>query len=216
MFAPITLFIIVFVAFLFALFVINWWILATIKFVDIFIINMDCFMHIFFYDLPLDIVQNVFLVMPAFVKVLILAGLVYFGGTAGFPYLAGIIAAILGVYIIDYSISVLYPQAHRTWCKRRRACNYKHVWKKIIRMGCNIGLHECGKPPKPKKCKKEKNIIDMFNEMFPLLSRLVGDVFRGNMEYDDNKEDIFPYVYGYKEPEYRKIQREKRKNEESK
>jgi hypothetical protein len=36
------------------------------------------------------------------------------------------------------------------------------------------------------------------------------------MEYDDNKEDIFPYVYGYKEPEYRKIQREKRKNEESK
>ena len=36
------------------------------------------------------------------------------------PYLAGLIAIILAVYIIDYSASVLYPKAHRKWCKRRK------------------------------------------------------------------------------------------------
>lgn len=197
---PIQLFI--YAMLILALYILAWWILAFIKFIDVFITNWDCFLHIL-YDLPLDIIQNTFLHSPAPVKLGLLIMLVYFGGTAGFPYLAGIIAIILAIYIIDYSFSVIYPKAHRKWCKRRKECNYKHVGKKIGRILCNIGLHEC-KNVKPEKCKKEKNIMDILTDMFPFLSNLFGDIFGDGNIQDSYREDRFPYVFGAKEPEYRK------------
>tara|TARA_Y200000002_G_C22465451_1_gene572238 strand:+ start:169 stop:747 length:579 start_codon:yes stop_codon:yes gene_type:complete len=183
------------------LYILAWWILAFLKFFDIFIVNWDCFLHIL-YDLPLDIIQNLFLHAPVFVKFGLLIMSVFFGGTAGFPYLAGLIAIILAVYIIDYSASVLYPKAHRKWCKRRKECNYRYVSKKINRMFCNISLFEC-KKEKPEKCKKEKNIMDILTEMFPFGSSLFGSLFKDTTP-EDNKENRFPYVFGFKEPEYRK------------
>lgn len=185
-----------------ALYILAWWILAFVKFLDVFVTNWDCFLHIL-YDLPLDIIQNSFLHAPAPFKFLLLIISVYFGGTAGFPYLAGIIGIILAVYIIDYTFSVVYPKAHRKWCKRRKECNYKHVAKKIGRILCNIGLHECEKA-KPEKCKKEKNIMDILTDIFPFLSKLFGDIFGDGNVQESKRENRFPYVFGAKEPEYRK------------
>jgi len=197
-----------------ALFILAWWIIAFVKFIDVFVTNWDCFLHIL-YDLPLDIIQNLFLHAPALFKTIFLVLSVTLFGSAGFPLLAGIIGSILAVYIIDYSFSVLYPKAHKKWCKRRRECNYRHVSKKINRIFCNIALHEC-KKPKPEKCGKDKNIMDILTETFPFLSYFFGDIFGGGNQQDLTKEHIFPYVFGAKEPEYRKKLREEKEKEKEK